>query len=120
MIDIKTEGQNIYMVASEKLDDSDYDKMLPLVRQKIQENEKINWYFRMKDFKGWTPHAFWRDIKFDLENADKLGKVAVVGEKKWQELMSEALKPFTSAEVKYFKKEDSEIAKEWIDKHNSN
>ncbi|MCX2743217.1 STAS/SEC14 domain-containing protein [Mangrovivirga sp. M17] len=118
MIDIKAEEHNIYMVASEKLDDKDYDRMLPLVKQKIEEYGQISWYFRMKNFKGWAPHAFWRDIKFDFENADKLNKVAVVGEKKWQELMADALKPFTSADVKYFDEENAAKAKEWIDNSN--
>lgn len=114
MMDIKDEGQNVYMVAQGKLDDADYDKLLPLLRQKLLEYEKINWYFEMRNFEGWTASALWRDAKFDLKNADRLKKVAIVGEKKWQEWMSDLLKPFTSAAVKYFEKAEAGKAKEWI------
>src|SRR5690606_9146008 len=108
--------KNIYIVATGKLTDDDYDQMLPLLKRKIEEYDKINWYFQMKDFKGWTPHAFWRDVKFDLQNANKLNRVAMVGEKKWHELMTDMMKPFTSAEIKYFDEADADKAREWISK----
>jgi SpoIIAA-like len=116
MVDIQTNANIIYIVATGKLDDADYDKMLPILRQKIEKYEKINWFFQMKDFEGWTPHAFWRDIKFDFKNTDKLNKVAIVGEKKWHELMTKAMKPFTSAKIKYFDEENASTAKDWISK----
>lgn len=104
------------MVATGKLDDADYDQMLPLLRQKTERHEKMNWYFQMKGFKGWTLHAFWRDIKFDLQNSSKLNRVAIVGEKKWHELMTDAMKPFTSADIQYFDEKEAEKAMEWISK----
>ncbi|MCB0633656.1 MAG: STAS/SEC14 domain-containing protein [Saprospiraceae bacterium] len=115
MIKIEEKGNNIYMVASGKLNDEDYDKMLPLLRQKINAYEKINWYFQMKDFEGWTPHAFWRDLKFDLQNKGHLEKVAIVGEKKWQELMTATMNLFTNVKIWYFDEEDALIAKEWVE-----
>ena len=114
MIDIEGKENIIYMIATGKLNDKDYDKMLPALRQKIEKYEKINWYFQMKDFKGWTVHALWRDIMFDLRNKEHLEKVAIMGEKKWHELMTEAMKPFTDADIKYFDEKDATKARTWI------
>lgn len=116
MIEIEANEDKIFMVATGKLDDADYDKMLPLLKDKIEKHDEINWYFQMKDFKGWTVHAFWRDVKFDLRNAAKLNKVAIVGEKKWHELMTDAMKAFTSAEIRYFDETEAGNAREWISK----
>lgn len=38
----------------------------------------------------------------------------MVGEKKWQVWMTQLMKPFTSAEIKYFDIENEQAAKDWI------
>lgn len=90
------------------------DKLLPILQEKIQHFQKARWYYHMKDFYGWKIAAFLKDIKFDLKHANDFEKVAMVGEKKWQDLMTQAMKPFTLAEIKYFNLEDEQEAKDWI------
>lgn len=114
MVEIKENGNIVYMIAHGKLDDKDYDRMLPLIRQKIDKHDNIRWYFEMRDFKGWTASAFWRDVKFDLKNMDHLEKVAIVGENDWQKWMTKAMKPFTDAEIKYFDEKNAGEAGAWI------
>ena len=87
MIQIEENIDKIYIVATGKLDDTDYDKMLPLLWQKIEQHEQISWYFEMQDFEGWSASALWRDAKFDLKNKEHLKKVAIVGQKKWHVIM---------------------------------
>ena len=48
----------------------------------------------------------------DLKHADDYEKIAMVGEKKWQEWITRFMKPFTNAEVRYF--DLKEKAKAWI------
>ncbi|MEP0460430.1 MAG: STAS/SEC14 domain-containing protein [Flavobacteriaceae bacterium] len=38
----------------------------------------------------------------------------MVGDKKWQEWITQFMKPFTNAEVRYFDSEQKEKAKKWI------
>jgi hypothetical protein len=114
MIQIETNENNLYMVATGKLTDKDYDQMIPLLRDKIEKFDKINWYFQMKDFKGWSLSAFWRDVKFDVKNKDRFKKIAMVGESTWQKVMTELMKPFTKAEIKYFNEMQAVVAKNWI------
>lgn len=109
-----TEENIIYTRASGKLTKEDYDKLLPVLHQKEKEYEKIRWYFEMKNFEGWEPKAAWEDLKFDFKNAASMEKVAMVGEKEWEEKLSLLMKPFTSAKVEYFDLSQKVQAKQWI------
>ena len=93
----------------------DYDQLLPVLRQKLNEYDKIRWYFEMEKFEGWEPEAAWKDMKFDFKNAQNLEKVAMVGAKKWEKWLTQIMKPFTSAEVKYFDTAEKQDALKWIE-----
>ncbi len=115
MLQIEENRNIVYTIARGKLDDEDYDQILPLVRSKVKEYGKVSWYFQMEDFKGWTMNAFWRDLQFDFRNSDKMEKIAMVGENKWEEVMSDFMKPFTRAEIRYFDLKDKDEARKWIE-----
>ena len=116
MINIHHEhGTNIlYTTAVGRLEQEDYDRMLPEARQLINDYGKIRWYFEMEDFSGWTTGSAWRDVKFDLQHAGDFEKVAVVGQSEWMDWATQFMKPFTSGEVRYFSLEEQAEAKEWI------
>ena len=110
----ETEGNVVATRASGKLQKSDYDIILPVLQEKEKEYKKISWYFEMEDFEGWDLTAAWRDLKFDFKHANQLEKIAMVGAKDWEEKLTKLMKPFTSAEVKFFNSNEKEIAKKWI------
>lgn len=114
MITIETEGNIVYSVAIEKLNDEDYNKLIPVLNHKIGAYETIRWYFEMRDFDGWSVSAAWRDIKFDFKNKEHLEKVAMVGAKKWEEAITQFMKLFTSTEIRFFELEEREEAQKWI------
>ncbi|MFA0964489.1 STAS/SEC14 domain-containing protein [Roseivirga sp. BDSF3-8] len=114
MIDIKREENILFTTATGKLEDRDYNQLEPVLNQMKSDYEHISWYFRMDDFDGWSPKGLWRDLKIDANNFDNLDKVAIVGEDTWQKLMTEAMKPLTSGEVKYFNEKDDSIARDWV------
>lgn len=116
MIEIldETKGKLVATRATGKLTKEDYDKILPVLEVKEDKYEKISWYFEMNDFKGWDMQAAWKDLKFDVKYANQLEKIAMVGAKDWEEKLSQVMKPFTSAEIKFFKPGDKEEAKRWI------
>ena len=94
----------------------DYKKLLPLLKNALDKHSKIRWYFEMVDFEGWELKAFWEDVKFDTKHANDFDKVAMVGEKKWEEKMSDLMGFFSSGEVKYFDISEKETAFKWIKK----
>lgn len=114
MINIETISNIIYTNAVKTLTKEDYEKLLPQVEKVIDEHKKVRWYFEMQDFEGWKLSSFWRDLKFDVKHLGDFEKIAMVGDKGWQEWLTSFMKPFTSANVKYFELTDKEEAKQWI------
>ena len=116
MITIKEEpGTNIiYTTAVGKLDQADYDRLLPEADRIIKREGDIRWYFEMQDFDGWTAGTAWRDLKFDVKHASDFERVAIVGHQDWMDYATTLMKPFTAGEVKYFETTEREAAKAWI------
>ena len=116
MTSIQADQNVIYTIAEGELTDEDYDRIIPLLQEKVRSFGKIRWYFEMRDFEGWSLSAMWRDIKFDFSNEEHIEKVAMVGDKKWERELTQLMKPFTDAEIKFFETEDRQEAQNWIKK----
>lgn len=107
-------GNLVKAYVSDQLTQEDYDKILPALQQTLNEWSEVRLYFEMRDFSGWEAGAALADLKFDIEHGNEMSKVAMVGAKKWQEWLTAAMKPFTSAEVRYFDLPEREEALRWI------
>ena len=116
MISIQIDRNVIYTVAEEKLTQEDYDRLIPLLQEKIRSFGTIRWYFEMRDFEGWSLSAMWQDIKFDFKNLENLERIAMVGDKKWEKELTQLMKPFTRATIRYFNLTEKDEAKNWIQK----
>lgn len=114
----ETKDNLIATKSTGKLTEMDYGKLLPLLYDRLKRYKKIRWYFEMADFKGWKSIASWEDAKFDMQHANDFEKIAIVGENDWQQWMTEIMKPFTKAEIKFFELNDSDSALKWIKLNN--
>ena len=99
---------------SGKISKEDVEKVHQSIHDIIKLNEKVDFYFEMDDFNGYTLKGFWEDIKTDAAHIDDYGKMAFVGDKKWQEWAAKATNFFTSSEVIFFELKNKEAAKNWI------
>lgn len=99
---------------SGKISKEDVEKVHKSIHDIIKLNKKVDFYFEMDDFNGYTLKGFWEDIKTDTAHIDDYGKMAFVGDKKWQEWAAKATDFFTSSEVKFFELKNKEAAKNWI------
>lgn len=97
-----------------KLEAYDYKRLAPLVEDLINQHKKVDILLILHDFEGWTAGALWEDIKFDVAHFRDIGKLAIVGERKWEKGMATFCKPFTTAEIRFFEREDLARAQEWI------
>lgn len=113
-IDIKIEGATLEVRVTGKLTKEFYEELAPVVDEQIRERGKLRILFQMHDFHGWTAGALWEDIKFDLKNWNKIERLAIVGESKWEKGMAIFCKPFTSAKIRYFDQSELSKAKEWL------
>ena len=87
----------------------------PLFEARIAAHGKISLVWEMRDFHGWSVEGLWADTKFDVRHAGDFSRVALVGETKWQEMMTSLMSPFTSAEVRFFETTDLDDALRWVE-----
>ncbi|SDR69607.1 SpoIIAA-like [Gillisia sp. Hel1_33_143] len=110
-----TKNNIIATRAEGKLTDMDIEKIHPLIHAILDRKMKVRWYFEMENFTGWNLPGLWEDLKMDTAHANDYEKIAMVGEKKWQDWITQFMKPFTNAEIKYFNMDQKEEAKSWIE-----
>lgn len=114
MLAIKTNGNILYTIVREKVTEEDFNEIRAALSKLISEYPKVRWFYEMQDFHGWEIKSFFDATKYTLEHSTAFEKIAMTGEKKWQHWMTEFMKPFTSAEVKYFDLKNKKEAQEWI------
>lgn len=113
--DIKHENV-IATIASGKLQQQDIEKVHPIIHAILDKGLKIRWYFEVNNFEGWNIKGLWEDFKMDVAHERDYERIAMVGEKKWQEWATQFMKPFTNAEIRYFNIDQKEDAKKWIER----
>lgn len=114
---IKNDQDLVGVQFTGKMEDQDYEVLTPILEEKIKVYKQIHFYWEMKDFEGWKPEALWADLKFDLKHANAFKRIAVVGDKKWEKTMSDFMKPFTNAEIRYFDLSHRDQAWAWVKTH---
>ena len=111
----KSGGKVLEVQASGKLTQGDYQHFAPACERLIKQHGKIRVLFEMADFHGWELPALWDEIKFDVKHFSDIERLAMVGDKKWEEGMSLFCAAFTSAKIQYFDASAMDAARKWID-----
>jgi len=107
-------GRVLHVTVSGKLEEEDYERFVPEVERRIRQHGKLRLLVELVDFEGWEATALWEDLKFDWRHFSDFERLAIVGEKRWQEGMASFCKPFTTAEIEYFDSSEMDQAKRWI------
>ena len=63
---------------------------------------------------GWELAAAWDDFAFGVKHWNDFTKLALVGNKRWEELSAKIGDKLTSAEMRYFPEEEKDAAMAWI------
>lgn len=113
-IDDLNENKVLRITVSGKLTKSDYALFLPDIEKLLGEHGTLRFYIQLVGFSGFEAGALWEDIKFDVRNKEKFGKIAIVGEKKWEEWGTKFSKLFFGSEIRFFYEDQSDSAWEWI------
>jgi hypothetical protein len=98
----------------EKLDKGDYDEFVPMIESQIERESPIRMLVELHDFQGWTAGALWEDTKFAARHFNDIERLAVVGDARWETGVTVFVKPFTSADVRYYTMDALEKAREWV------
>jgi len=68
-----------------------------------------------EDFSGWVGGEEWSDMSFFTTHGNRVGKIAIVGDPKWQDkMLMFAGAGFRRAPVKYFARNQLAVAQLWL------
>ena len=97
-----------------KLTHEDYKVFVPLVDKAFREAKglEVDILVDMRDFRGWKPRAAWDDMVFGMKLRKAFDKMAVVGDKKWEEVSVRMMSHLVKGKMKFFK--NRRRALEWL------
>src|SRR5437867_11052272 len=95
---IPQEGNLVRVDVRGQLTQSDYDQLIPSWEAVIARHGKMRLLFVMHDFRGWEPQAVWGDFRFDVKYQKGVERIAMVGEKDWQQWMTKIASWFVEAD----------------------
>ncbi|MFT5675875.1 MAG: hypothetical protein ACI808_001808 [Paraglaciecola sp.] len=115
-IGIERTGSEFFLSlkAQGTLTHDDYKIITPLIDSALSEvkDPKVKALVDGTELQGWEVRAVWDDFKIGLKHGNEFSKVAIYGNKKWQELAAKMGSWFISGEINYFDNEDDAIS--WL------
>jgi len=97
--------------ATGKLTHSDYETIAPLISSALAEvnDPKVRVFIDGSELEGWEIRAAWDDFKLGLKHNNEFHKIAIYGNKHWQEMSARVGNWFSSGEIKFFHSEDEAL-----------
>ena len=102
------------MKAIGTLTHEDYQTIVPMIDAALEgvTDPKLNVLIDGTELQGWELRAAWDDFKMGLKHGGEFKKIAIVGNKKWQQNVAKMGGWFISGEVKYYESEDAALV--WL------
>ncbi len=93
---------------------ADYEIINPLIDSALEgvKDPKVKVLIDGTELQGWEARAAWDDFKLGLKHGSEFTKIAIVGNKKWQQYTAKIGKWFIAGDVQYF--EDEQAALGWL------
>ncbi|MEN3972886.1 STAS/SEC14 domain-containing protein [Sphingomicrobium sp. XHP0235] len=117
MLALNEENGLLRIRAGGRLETEDYDRFVPQF-ERIAEREPgtVPMVIELApDFSGWDLGGIWRDLKFDVRHKDSFGRIAILGDSKWEEWGTKIFDPLFRAEMKFFDPSERRAAEDWAD-----
>ena len=115
-IGIERINENFFLSlkATGKLTHDDYKAITPMIESALEgvDHPKIKALVDGTELEGWELRAAWDDFKIGLKHGSEFEKIAIYGNKRWQEMSAKVGSWFMSGEVKYF--DNREEALDWL------
>ena len=115
-IGIERVGNEFFLslTAVGRLTHADYENITPIIDSALDsvQEPKVKVLVDGTEMEGWEPRAAWDDFKLGLKHGSEFEKVAIYGNRNWQEITARIGSWFVSGEVKYF--ESCNDALDWL------
>jgi len=100
-----------------KVTADDYQKLNPEVQALVdQYKDGVYVLLNLEEFAGEEAKAWLPDLKFGHHFHDKIVKMAVVGDKRWEKWLTSLVDPFYAKDAKFFHPEETDKAWTWLRK----
>lgn len=92
----------------------DYEMITPLLENALNgiDHPRISLLIDATKFEGWSLQAVWDDLKLGLKHNKDFYKIALVGNKSWQEYGVKISNWFSKGSMEYFEKTDDAL--DWL------
>lgn len=115
-IGIERTGNDFFLSlkAVGKLTHEDYKTITPMIDSALAtvKDPQVKVLIDGTELEGWEPRAAWDDFKLGLKHGNEFVKIAIYGNKNWQEIVAKVGSWFISGDVKYFDQEDTAL--DWL------
>ena len=100
--------------ATGTLTHADYQKITPMIDAALESvsDPKVKVFIDGSELDGWELRAAWDDFKLGLKHGSEFDKIAIFGNKQWQEYAAKIGSWFVSGEVKFFSDDNAALA--WL------
>lgn len=92
----------------------DYEALTPEVEALVEQEGNIRLLLDMEGFEWEEMKAWGADFKFGRQFREKIDKLAIVGDKRWEKWLAAVADPFYAREAEFFKTDDRHAAWEWL------
>lgn len=104
----------VQVILSGKLRNESFTHIVPAIDSLIGAYGRVRLLFDLSRFEGWTPGASWQDLLIRFENYSHVERLAIVGDKKWSEIIAELAGEFTDCDLRNSGDLSLEEAMAWL------
>lgn len=113
-VDGENDPRVIRAAVTDQLHEEDYRRLNPQIEELLDRHASLRMLVHLSEFKGWSPGALWEDAKLGFQHFSDFERLAVVGDRGWEEWMTRLSTPFTLADIRFFEPSDMDKALAWV------
>ena len=110
----ENDGKILVTQATGKVSKTDYKPYVAEMERLLKKLGKLRVLVDITDFHGLAGDAISEDFKLYANHINDLERIAVVGDKRWEQVVTNLGKPFMQATMRYFDLADADKAREWV------
>ncbi|MCL7743559.1 STAS/SEC14 domain-containing protein [Guyparkeria hydrothermalis] len=90
---------------------ADYEQIAPVIEGALSgvKEPRLRALVEATEFEGWEPRALWDDFRLGLRHGAVFDRIAIWGDKRWQEVAAKIGSWFISGEARFFESRDEAL-----------
>lgn len=110
----RADGKIVEVSVCGKLTQADYETFIPAIDEGVARFGQVRLLFDCVGLEGWTLDGLLEETKFGIHHYRSIFRLAIVGDRKWEQALATLCKPFTKAHVIYYDVSEIELARAWL------